>query len=121
MGLTSPLNDVIILTETRSQITASMISLVFLRPWLLVQPGFEPMTFRSVYSALTTELTGRQLVMYGFLKSDRNRPPLPPPPKKKKRRKERKKEKEHFSPLCPSSSPRPGAQVLECQLALTQG
>ena len=91
MGLTSPLNDVIILTETRSQITASMISLVFLRPWLLVQPGFEPMTFRSVYSALTTELTGRQLVMYGFLKSDRNRPPLPPPPKKKK--KERKKER----------------------------
>ena len=90
MGLTSPLNDVIILTETRSQITASMISLVFLRPWLLVQPGFEPMTFRSVYSALTTELTGRQLVMYGFLKSDRNRPPLPPPQKKKK--KERKKE-----------------------------
>ena len=91
MGLTSPLNDVIILTETRSQITASMISLVFLRPWLLVQPGFEPMTFRSVYSALTTELTGRQLVMYGFLKSDRNRPPPPPPPKKKK--KERKKER----------------------------
>ena len=91
MGLTSPLNDVIILTETRSQITASMISLVFLRPWLLVQPGFEPMTFRSVYSALTTELTGRQLVMYGFLKSDRNRPPLPPPPQKKK--KERKKER----------------------------
>ena len=99
MGLTSPLNDVIILTETRSQITASMISLVFLRPWLLVQPGFEPMTFRSVYSALTTELTGRQLVMYGFLKSDRNRPPLPPP-KKKEGKKERKKKNTlvHFVP-----------------------
>ena len=99
MGLTSPLNDVIILTETRSQITASMISLVFLRPWLLVQPGFEPMTFRSVYSALTTELTGRQLVMYGFLKSDRNRPPLPPP-QKKEGKKERKKKNTlvHFVP-----------------------
>ena len=101
MGLTSPLNDVIILTETRSQITASMISLVFLRPWLLVQPGFEPMTFRSVYSALTTELTGRQLVMYGFLKSDRNRPPPPPPPKKKKEGKKERKKKNtlvHFVP-----------------------
>ena len=101
MGLTSPLNDVIILTETRSQITASMISLVFLRPWLLVQPGFEPMTFRSVYSALTTELTGRQLFLYGFLKIDRNHPPLPPPPPKKKEGKKERKKKNtlvHFVP-----------------------
>ena len=46
-GLTSPRNDAIILTDTRSQITASTISPVFWRPWLLVRPGFEPSTFHS--------------------------------------------------------------------------
>ena len=45
--VTSPPNDAIILTETSSQITASMISPVFQRPWLLVWPEFEPSTFHS--------------------------------------------------------------------------
>ena len=42
-----PPNDAIILTETRSQITASMTSQVFLRSWVLVRPGFESTTSRS--------------------------------------------------------------------------
>ena len=45
--VTSPPNDAIILTETSSQITASMISPVFQSSWLLVWPEFEPSTFYS--------------------------------------------------------------------------
>ena len=43
-GLTSPPNDAIIWTETRCWAQPAWSYQLFLRPWLLVRPGFEPMT-----------------------------------------------------------------------------
>ena len=57
------------LTICRCHYKGSTFFSVILRPWVLVQPGFEPLTSRSQTGALLTELTRRFNIEHGNTKN----------------------------------------------------